>query len=605
MRVFRPIYALLLIFGLTIQSCQKELSINKAEDFSNLSEGQLQKIHRSKVETWIKLMPIDGHIKNNTNILTKTINLNVQLVTRMQIGDKGSSLLFISTSKMFHVYGLNTKNLSGTHTGIVEIFDFQSLNKKGLRFSNGKLSAFVNYPNESLFNAYQNKYNIDQYRTNKNFTTGTSVPSLVGDGGGLLSIVRKFFCELFGGYWAGSVAENGGVNGTCFTASNGEGEPQLPQGETGGGGESWGVIYPNINNVDFFDFSSQMWNNIIAGLNAGNTAYNWAITTPVSYIDPECDDPDKIRALFFTLNTKYNQQPAMPEFGSLEETFDEFKSYKDQQQVAIPIIPWLLKAGANGAADALMQSLFIYLTEDDCPSFGAAFGHDKFSKTQVTRSAAEGLIPWRTPGGKLGRAAFTAIGDVMVNLIDGKYGSDNYQLMGQDFMLGFFSDLAGGAAGELASKYALPNIGKGLLNKFGIHYKTVASWLGGGLEEINKTFSHASAYGGTITATKTMKGFAENKVVVIGRNMDSRVVPFAQNLSQELGFNVVTIKQWSSWSQNLTVEQNNDWIQLMKNEGYTFYDIGLDPRYTSGAATGTPDLSEGAFYSMELNEIFR
>lgn len=595
MRLLKPITALFLVVAFTLQSCQKEFSVQKS---NLLIENQLLKIHQSKVETWIKLMPIQGSLKSSTNILTKTVSQNGQLITRMQIGDKGSSLLFISNSKQFHAYGLNTNNLSSNHTGIVEIFDFQSLQKKGLRFSNGKLAAIVKYPNENIFNAYLNQYAIDQFRNNKTALISNTTALRTTDGPNLLSVIRKFFCELFGGYWAASVAENGGTNGTCYTSSNGEDVVQNFQPDTGSGGAiNWGLLYPNINNIDFFDFSSQMWASIIAGLNAGNTSFNWAIITPVSYIDPECADPDRIRALFFTLNTKYNQQPASLEFGTLDETFEEFKNYKNQQQVFIPIIPWLIKAGANGAADALMQALFIYITEDDCPSYGAAFGHDKFSKTQVARSAAEGLIPWRTPGGKLGRAAFTAIGDVLVNLIDGKYSESNYQQMGYDFMLGFFSDLAGGAAGELASKYALPKIGKGLLNKFEIHYKTVASWLGGGLQQINKSFTHN---GQTITASRIMKGFAENKVVVIGRNMDDRVVPFAQKLSQELGFNVVTIKQWSSWNPNLTVEQNKAWLQQLKNEGYTFYDIGLDPSFTS-----TGNLSEGPFYSMELNEIFR
>ena len=335
----------------------------------------------------------------------------------------------------------------------------------------------------------------------------------------------------------------------------------------------------------------------MAGLNVGGISNNWLITTPVSFIDQECEDPDKMRAIFYAINTYYNQQPPSLEFETLDETLDEYKLYKAQQQVFLPIIPMLIKAGANGAADALMQALFIYLTEDDCPSYGAAFGHDKFSKTQVARSAIEGLLPWRTPGGKLGRGAFTAVGDVVVNLIDGKYGTNDYEEMGMDFMLGFFSDLAGGAAGELTSKYALPKIGKGLLNKFGIHYKTVASWLGGGLQQINKSFTHN---GQTITASRIMKGFADKKVVVIGRNMDDRVVPFAEKLSQELGFNVVTIKQWSGWNPNLTVEQNKAWLQQLKNEGYTFYDIGLDPSFT---ATG--NFLQGPFYSMELNEIFR
>ena len=55
--------------------------------------------------------------------------------------------------------------------------------------------------------------------------------------------------------------------------------------------------------------------------------------------------------------------------------------------------------------------------------------------------------------------------------------------MGVDFMLGFFSDLAGGEIGELAAKYSLSKIGRGLMNKFGQHYKDVCRYLGGGFSQ--------------------------------------------------------------------------------------------------------------------------
>ena len=583
---------LFLTLFLIICSCRKELSQNDNVETPN---PQSLQAHNSKVETWIKLIPTRGKLSPETKTKTKCLYLTGKLYTRIQVGENGSSLLFISGEKQFQVFGLSTKSLSKEGNGIVDIFDFQSLEKKGLRFAKGKLAAIQIYPEETTFNAYENIYNINNH-SNTPFNPSRNITLSHPSSPDIIKAIRKFFCQLFGGSW--TYAPYSIDTPTEYCATGGPDVVQeLPPPDYGGGGGIWGLIYPNINNLDFFDFSSSMWNSIMAGLNAGGISNNWLITTPVSFIDQECEDPDKMRALFYALNTYYNQQPSSLEFETLDETLDEYKLYKAQQQVFLPIIPMLIKAGANGAADALMQALFIYLTEDDCPSYGAAFGHDKFSKTQVARSAIEGLLPWRTPGGKLGRGAFTAVGDVVVNLIDGKYGTNDYEEMGMDFMLGFFSDLAGGAAGELTSKYAQPKIGKGLLNKFGIHYKTVASWLGGGLQQINKSFTHN---GQTITASRIMKGFADKKVVVIGRNMDDRVVPFAEKLSQELGFNVVTIKQWSGWNPNLTVEQNKAWLQQLKNEGYTFYDIGLDPSFT---ATG--NFLQGPFYSMELNEIFR
>ena len=98
-----------------------------------------------------------------------------------------------------------------------------------------------------------------------------------------------------------------------------------------------------------------------------------------------------------------------------------------------------------------------------------------------------------------------------------------------------------------------------------------------------------------------IKGFADNKIAVIGRNMEERVKPFASSLSNDLGVPVLT---WPGFNPALSeaqnVANNKAWIKLLKSQGYTFYDVGLDPKFTSRG-----DFGEGAFYSMELNEIFR
>lgn len=81
----------------------------------------------------------------------------------------------------------------------------------------------------------------------------------------------------------------------------------------------------------------------------GNTggSNNWQFAPNLSYIDEECADPYKIRAQFSTLNIYYSLNPAIVDFGSLDETLEAFKGYKNQEQVLIPIIPMLIKAGAN------------------------------------------------------------------------------------------------------------------------------------------------------------------------------------------------------------------------------------------------------------------
>jgi hypothetical protein len=78
-------------------------------------------------------------------------------------------------------------------------------------------------------------------------------------------------------------------------------------------------------------------------------------------------------------------------------------------------------------------------------------------------------------------------------------------------------------------------------------------------------------------------------------------MPFANSLSNDLGVPVLT---WPGFNAALSDAQNlannQAWIKSLKVQGYTFYDVGLDPYFTSRG-----NFDEGLFYSMELNEIFR
>ena len=80
---------------------------------------------------------------------------------------------------------------------------------------------------------------------------------------------------------------------------------------------------------------------------------------------------------------------------------------------------------------------------------------------QIARSGFEGMIPWKTPGGRLGRAALTATGDVAVNYLNDMDGYSTEQAV-QDFAVGFIGDLAGGGFGELVYKYGAKNVAGGL-----------------------------------------------------------------------------------------------------------------------------------------------
>ncbi len=113
----------------------------------------------------------------------------------------------------------------------------------------------------------------------------------------------------------------------------------------------------------------------------------------------------------------------------------------------------LVKAGIAGATDMMMQVAMSYYFDDDVKSIGQAF--DKVDYVQVARSAAEGLIPWKVPGGKLGKAAASALGDVVVNATNAGLAGKDYSKSEavKDFAAGFLSDLAGGEIFDLVKKY--------------------------------------------------------------------------------------------------------------------------------------------------------
>jgi len=87
---------------------------------------------------------------------------------------------------------------------------------------------------------------------------------------------------------------------------------------------------------------------------------------------------------------------------------------------------------------------------------------------------------------------------------------------------------------------------------------------------------------------------SSSKVAVIGRNMVGRVAVFAKGIGAEYwtGFK-------SSLSESANLANNRAWAAKLVREGYTVYDVGLDPKYM---ALG--DYSKGPFYRMETQVIF-
>ncbi len=270
---------------------------------------------------------------------------------------------------------------------------------------------------------------------------------------------------------------------------------------------------------------------------------------------------------------------------------------KNNQLLALNIDPItiLVKAGASGAADILVQMFFARLLDDNVSDWNEAL--TKVNWWQVGLTMATGALPISN---KYILAAANAGSAVFAEL--GKNGFTSWEKLGSSFVEGFMGSIIGSSLGDLiADKFAnIGNLGRRLITKFeGIFsYETICRWLGGGLKIINKSITHN---GQAITASRMMKGFADNKVAVIGRNMKERVMPFANSLSNDLGVPVLT---WPGFNAALSDAQNlannQAWIKSLKVQGYTFYDVGLDPYFTSRG-----NFDEGLFYSMELNEIFR
>ncbi|MCR9252380.1 MAG: DUF6443 domain-containing protein [bacterium] len=153
----------------------------------------------------------------------------------------------------------------------------------------------------------------------------------------------------------------------------------------------------------------------------------------------------------------------MPTISPYAFAFNNPVLYEDKDG-EIPIIPLLVKAGANGAADLMLQVAMNYYFDDKVSSIDEAF--DNVDWIQVGRSSLEGLIPWKVPGGRLGKAAATAVVDVSINAF--KAGS-NYsaQQALQDFAIGFVGDLAGGGIGDLVAKYGAKGVARGITKIFG------------------------------------------------------------------------------------------------------------------------------------------
>ncbi len=99
-----------------------------------------------------------------------------------------------------------------------------------------------------------------------------------------------------------------------------------------------------------------------------------------------------------------------------------------------------------------------------------------------------------------------------------------------------------------------------------------------------------------VTATRVKIGTAKGKIAVIGRGQTGRVRIFADGIRGEIfkpSKSAVELNK--SGDSSLLMKENLDWANRINREGYTVYDVGLDPKYTSRG-----NLDKGPFYGWRL-----
>lgn len=121
-------------------------------------------------------------------------------------------------------------------------------------------------------------------------------------------------------------------------------------------------------------------------------------------------------------------------------------------------LPWLLKAGTEAAVDALMQATVNYFIDPGINTVGEAFGSVNWK--QVAWAGATGLLP----GGGLAKAAFVAVGDVIIAYLDALSKCEEYTTEDAlfDFAFGVASEFVGDKLGDLVAKYGRTVVAAGL-----------------------------------------------------------------------------------------------------------------------------------------------
>ncbi|MFN4086535.1 MAG: RHS repeat domain-containing protein [Spirosomataceae bacterium] len=105
-----------------------------------------------------------------------------------------------------------------------------------------------------------------------------------------------------------------------------------------------------------------------------------------------------------------------------------------------PICPFLAKGLTGAGIDYMLQGAMNYAGG---MGLSDAFSSSNVDMSNVAISGAQGMLPWRVPGGKYGKAAGVAFSDVMINYGKSLVNGTDYsnEQMGQDFIIGFAAQL--------------------------------------------------------------------------------------------------------------------------------------------------------------------
>lgn len=251
---------------------------------------------------------------------------------------------------------------------------------------------------------------------------------------------------------------------------------------------------------------------------------------------------------------------------------------------------------------------FARLLDDNVSDWNEALS--KVNWTQVWITMITGVLPISN---KYIMAAINA-GSVVYEEVK-LNGFSSWDKLGRIFVEGFMGSIIGSRLGDLITdKFAnIGNLGRRLITKFGgiFSYGTVCRWLGGGISNVSESLLTNK---GIIASTRKIIGWGgPDKVAVIGRYMEDRVIPYANKMgaaffdvnnplaapyfTQEV---LTEIAQFNraygfNWPMNVVFSSklfkaNQQFILDLKKQGYTFIDLG------------GPSGSE--FYDMEIKEIF-